>query len=199
MPHGQYGFADASLPRKQTRSLIGNGENLRFFLELRSLIGAFENETAGHRPANADRQPALLARAAIRRSRPSSPSPCGSRPCGLRSGAGRYGRSPMPTAASILGRATLFACRGAGVRAYLSMPFYAAFQAPCVASGGTRGRALWALKQKTGPVGLRFPPLRGGASVFQLAPRYPPSASWGLRRRLRRGWKGGAGHRFPRP
>src|SRR3546814_3921134 len=83
------------------------------------------------------------------------------------------------TVVILLGRATLFACRGAGVRAYLSMPFYAAFQAPCVASGGTRGRALWALKQKTGPVGLRFPPLRGGASVFQLAPRYPPSASWG--------------------
>ncbi|AJA11644.1 hypothetical protein SKP52_24010 (plasmid) [Sphingopyxis fribergensis] len=69
-------------------------------------------------------------------------------------------------------------------------PFYAAFQAPGVASGGARGRALRALKQKTGPAGLRFPPLRGGASVFQLAPRYPPSASWGLRRRLRRGWTG---------
>lgn len=70
------------------------------FYECRSLIGEFENETAGHRPANADRQPALLARAAILRSRPSSPSPCGSRPCGSRpcgsrSGAGRYGRSPI--------------------------------------------------------------------------------------------------------
>src|SRR3546814_7355963 len=30
-------------------------------------------------------------------------------------------------------------------------PFYAAFQAPGVASGGARGRALRALKQKTGP------------------------------------------------
>src|SRR3546814_9482140 len=57
-------------------------------------------------------------------------------------------------------------------------PFYAAFQAPGVASGGARGRALRELKQKTGPPGLRFPPLRGGASVFQLAPRCPPSASW---------------------
>jgi hypothetical protein len=65
-----------------------------------------------------------------------------------------------------------------------------ALQAPCVASGGTRGRALQALKQKIGPLGLRFPPLRGGASVFHLAPRCPPSASWGLRRRLRRGWTG---------
>src|SRR3546814_12366810 len=45
-------------------------------------------------------------------------------------------------------------------------PFYAAFQAPGVASGGARGRALRALKQKTGPPGLRFPPLRGGASVL---------------------------------
>ena len=35
-------------------------------------------------------------------------------------------------------------------------PFYAAFQAPGVASGGTRGRALRALKQKTGPSGLRL-------------------------------------------
>src|SRR3546814_12146619 len=78
------------------------------------------------------------------------------------------------------------------------MPFYAAFQAPCVASGGTRGRALWALKQKTGPVGLRFPPLRGGASVFQLAPRYPPSASWGRDRGPEGDGKVGAGIASPR-
>ena len=124
-------------------------------------------------------------------------APLGLGPAGDDQGQGDMVDRRPATVVILLGRATLFACRGAGVRAYLSMPFYAAFQAPCVASGGTRGRALWALKQKTGPVGLRFPPLRGGASVFQLAPRYPPSASWGLRRRLRRGWKGGAGHRFP--
>ena len=94
MAHGQYGFADTSLPRKLTHRLIGNGGNLAFFHECRRLMGEFQNETAGHRPANADRQPALLARAAILRSRPSSPSPCGSRPYGSRSGAGRYGRSP---------------------------------------------------------------------------------------------------------
>src|SRR3546814_15082032 len=69
-------------------------------------------------------------------------------------------------------------------------PFYAAFQAPGVASGGARGRALRALKQKTGPPGLRFPPRRGGAAVFQLAPRCPPSASSGLRRRPRSGQQG---------
>ena len=126
-------------------------------------------------------------------------APLGLGPAGNDQGQGDMVDRRPATVVILFGRATLFACHGAGVRAYLSMPFYAAFQAPCVASGGTRGRALWALKQKTGPVGLRFPPLRGGASVFQLAPRYPPSASWGLRRRLRRGWKGGAGHRFPRP
>ena len=126
-------------------------------------------------------------------------APLGLGPAGNDQGQGDMVDRRPATAVILFGRATLFACHGAGARAYLSMPFYAAFQAPCVASGGTRGRALWALKQKTGPVGLRFPPLRGGASVFQLAPRYPPSASWGLRRRLRRGWKGGAGHRFPRP
>lgn len=149
-----------------------------------------ECEKAGHRPASADRQPALLAKAAILRSQPSAPSPLGSRPSGSRSGAGemagRLRRPPSLSAASSRPPAR----RGAGVRANLSIPSYAAFQAPCVASGGTRGRALQALKQKIGPLGLRFPPLRGGASVFHLAPRCPPSASWGLRRRLRRGWTG---------
>src|SRR3546814_5541526 len=69
-------------------------------------------------------------------------------------------------------------------------PFYAAFQAPGVASGGARGRALRALNQKNGPPGLRFPPLRGGASVFQLDPRCPQAAAWGLRRLLGRGETG---------
>ena len=121
---------------------------------------------------------------------PSSSRHNGARPAGHDQGQSDMVDRRAATAVILFGRATLFACHGAGVRAYLSMPFYAAFQAPGVASGGTRGRALRALKQKTGPAGLRFPPLRGGASVFQLAPRYPPSASWGLRRRLRRGWTG---------
>ena len=172
---------------------------MRFLYECRSLIGEFENETAGHRPANADRQPALLARAAILRSRPSSPSPCGSRPCGLRSGAG-----PMDdrvTAAAVTRKAAARYSRTAAPASAPTCPspFYAAFQAPGVASGGTRGRAFGPQAENRPLRDLRFPPLRGGASVFQLAPRYPPSASWGLRRRLRRGWKGGAGHRFPRP
>jgi len=45
-------------------------------------MGELQRGKAGHRPAIAGRQPALLARAAILRSRPSSPSPCGSRPFG---------------------------------------------------------------------------------------------------------------------
>ena len=117
-------------------------------------------------------------------------APLGLGPAGDDQGQGDMVDRRPATVVILFGRATLFACHGAGVRAYLSMPFYAAFQAPCVASGGTRGRALQALKQKIGPLGLRFPPLRGGASVFHLAPRCPPSASWGLRRRLRRGWTG---------
>src|SRR3546814_20551476 len=42
-----------------------------------------------------------------------------------------------------------------------------------------RGTGLSTLKQKTSPLGLRFPPLRGGASVFQLArgERPPPRSA----------------------
>ena len=54
-------------------------------------------------------------------------------------------------------------------------PFYAAFQAPGVASGGARGRALRALKQKTGPSGAYgFPPLRGGTFRFSACPALSP-------------------------
>jgi len=53
--------------------------------------------------------------------------------------------------------------------------FYAALQAPGVASGGTRGRALRALKQKTGPSGAYgFPPLRGGTFRFSACPALSP-------------------------
>lgn len=81
----------------------------------------------------------------------------------------RYGRR------NSLGRGALLAHRGAGVSASLSIPFYAASQAPGVASGGARGRALRALKQKTGPSGAYgFPPLRVGTFRFSACPALSP-------------------------
>lgn len=159
----------------------------------------FENETAGHRPANAARQPAQLARAAILRSRPSSPSPCGSRPCGSRSGAGQYSRPPIGDRRhSLRPRHAVRVSR----RRCARIPFHALLRR---LSGSRRRIRRHAGTRPSGaqaenrPCGPTVSTASGGASVFQLAPRYPPSASWGLRRRLRRGWKGGAGHRFPRP
>ena len=175
MPHGQYGFADASLPRKQTRSLIGNGENLRFFLELRSLIGAFENETAGHRPANADRQPALLARAAILRSRPSSPSPCGSRPCGLRSGAGRYGRSPTGDRRRHLRpRHAVRVSRRRCARIPFPLPSTPPFRLPASHPAARGDAPFGRSSRKPALRAYGFPPLRVGTFRFSACPALSP-------------------------
>lgn len=157
----------------------------------RVLIGELEHGTAGHRPADAGRQPALLAKAAILRSRPSSPSPCGSRPFGLRSGAWEDGRPPFGARRRSRGLATLIACRGAGVRANLALSLLRRLSGSrrrIRRHAGTRPAGAQAENRPFGPTA--FHRCASEPSVFQLAPRYPPSASWGLRRRLRRGWTG---------
>ena len=92
MPHGQHGFADASLTRR-CAEIRQKGPDLMLwagrsrFLKWSEVEGATAQHLAG-------RQPALFAKAPIFDRGPSSPSPFGSRPCGSRSGAERYGRSP---------------------------------------------------------------------------------------------------------
>ena len=175
MPHGQYGFADPSLPRKQTCRLIGNGENMRFLYECRSLIGEFENETAGHRPANADRQPALLARAAILRSRPSSPSPCGSRPCGLRSGAGRYGRSPIGDRRQHLRpRHAVRVSRRRCARIPFPLPSTPPFRLPASHPAARGDATCGRSSRKPALRAYGFPPLRVGTFRFSACPALSP-------------------------
>lgn len=157
----------------------------------RGLIRELERGKAGHRPASADRQPALLTKAAILRSRPSSPSPCGSRPFGLRSGAWEDGRPPLGVRRHSRGLATLIACRGAGVRANLPLSLLRRLSGSrrrIRRHAGMRPAGAQAENRPYGPTA--FHRCASEPSVFQLAPRYPPSASWGLRRRLRRGWTG---------
>ena len=121
---------------------------------------------------------------------PSSSSPrCGLAPSGNDQGQARWTAAATRPRSWVRPRRANRAPRRWRQRVPVPLPSTPPFRLPA-SHPAARGDGPSALKQKTGPVGLRFPPLRGGASVFQLAPRCPPSASWGLRRRLRRGWTG---------
>ncbi len=95
------------------------------------------------------------------------------------------------SAVIVCGLAALIARRGAGVRANLSLFLLRRLTGSrrrIRRHAGTRPAGAQAENRPVGPTA--FHRYAAEPSVFQLAPRYPPSASWGLRRRLRRGWTG---------
>lgn len=118
-------------------------------------------------------------------------APAGLGPSGDDQGQGRDGRPPVGARRhSLRPRHAVRVPRRRGARKPVPLPSTPPYSLPAshpVAHGDAPyGRS----SRKPALRAYGFPPQAAEPSVFQLAPRYPPSASWGLRRRLRRGWTG---------